>query len=97
MALKDGKGLKIEGRLKIIIENTSDYVNIVLRFKSQKEKRNTGLTKGKLTYPTKVRSEIKSAQRSFASNNKIDHLRRFVAILNILVQNFLSENKKSKS
>lgn len=35
-------------------ENSSDYVNIVLRFKSQKEKRNTGLTKGKLTYPTKA-------------------------------------------
>ncbi|CAG5085937.1 Oidioi.mRNA.OKI2018_I69.PAR.g11054.t1.cds [Oikopleura dioica] len=35
-------------------ENTTDYVNIVLRFKSQKEKRNTGLTKGKLAYPTKA-------------------------------------------
>ena len=96
MALKDGKGLKIEGRLTIIIENTSDYVNIVLRFKSQKEKRNTGLTKGKLTYPTKVRSETKRAKRSFALNNKIDHFRRFVAILNIQLENFLGEKKKNK-
>ena len=61
------------------VENSSDYVNIVLRFKSQKEKRNTGLTKGKLTYPTKVSFEAKSAKRSFASNRTSSVLTRSFA------------------
>lgn len=35
-------------------EQSSDYVNMVLRFKSQKEKRNTNTTKGKIGIPTKA-------------------------------------------